>query len=169
MSQLLRKWREENGVIRFSVTSDGTTGEEWIARLEARGFRFGKYAKQVLRSTEFGPTSGVTSEIVVLPGVLFKDSERSTGNIRAEAEGRRGLGKPSLEVACLIREMLSDADIEAMGLWWIVVMHESILDSDGGSCLLDVGRDGGGRWLGARYARPGGRWARGDGFAFVLS
>ena len=28
-----RSWREEDGVIYFSVTSDGTTGEDWITRL----------------------------------------------------------------------------------------------------------------------------------------
>jgi len=166
VSEPSRKWREENGMIRFAVTSDGTTGEEWIARLEGKGFQVGKYAKQVLRSAELKPTSGVTSKIAVLPGSLFEDSERITRNIRTEADGRK-LGKPNPEVACLIREMFSDAEIEAMGLWWIVAMHEPILDSDGDSGLLGVYRSDGGRWLGAGYGRPDDRWNHGGGFAFV--
>ncbi|MEK7478188.1 MAG: hypothetical protein AAB645_02365, partial [Patescibacteria group bacterium] len=54
-------WREQDGVIYFSVTSDGTTGEDWIKRLEGNGFRVGDYAKQVLRSPDFKPTNGVTT------------------------------------------------------------------------------------------------------------
>src|SRR3989338_6914714 len=61
VSEPTRSWREEDGVIYFSVTSDGTTGEDWITRLESKGFRVGDYAKQVRRSPDFKPTSGVTT------------------------------------------------------------------------------------------------------------
>lgn len=30
-------WREEDGVFYFSVTSDGTTGPEWIERFKSKG------------------------------------------------------------------------------------------------------------------------------------
>jgi hypothetical protein len=46
-------WRREDGVIHFSVVSDGTTGPEWIKRLEKRGIRVGRYAKDLLRSVDF--------------------------------------------------------------------------------------------------------------------
>jgi hypothetical protein len=52
ITEPIRSWREEDGVIYFSVTSDGTTGEEWITRLEQGGFCVGDYAKQVLRSSD---------------------------------------------------------------------------------------------------------------------
>ena len=40
ISELVRSWREENGVISLgSVTSDGTTGLGWIERLEKKGFK----------------------------------------------------------------------------------------------------------------------------------
>src|SRR3989344_3005062 len=71
-------WREENGVIYFSVTSDGTTGGQWIARLEKRGYRLSDYAKRMLRSPDFKPTKGVTTEIAVLKGMLFADNDRLT-------------------------------------------------------------------------------------------
>src|SRR5687767_5139046 len=73
-----RSWREEDGVIYFSVTSDGTTGEDWIKRLEGNGFRVRDYAKQVLRSPDFKPTNGVTTEVAVLQGMLFEDRNRIT-------------------------------------------------------------------------------------------
>ena len=161
-------WREEDGVIYFSVTSDGTTGEDWIKRLEGNGFRVGDYAKQVLRSPDFKPTNGVTTEVAVLKGMLFEDNDRITKKIRAEADKRK-LSKPNAELACFIREKFTDKEIEAMGLIWIVAMHEPINDSGGDPGLLGADRHGDGRWLYAYYDRPGLRWHRGDGFAFAVS
>ena len=161
-------WREQDGVIYFSVIPDGTTGEEWIKRLENKGFRISDYAKQVLRSPDFKPTSGVTTEIAVLKGMLFADNDRITKKIRAEA-GKRKLMKPNAETAIIIREKFTDEELKAMGLWWIVVMHEPIKDSVGDPYLLDAYRFGHGRWLGACYGSPGGRWLRGCGFAFAVS
>jgi len=168
VSEPIRSWREEDGVIYFSLISDGTTGEDWIKRLEGNGFRVGDYAKQVLRSADFKPTSGVTTEVALLKGVLFKDNDRITIKIRAEADKRK-LSKPNVELACLIREKFTDKEIEAMGLIWIVAMHEPINDSVGGPRLLGLIRGVDGRWLSACGGGPGGRWGRGRGFAFVVS
>jgi len=162
------RWREENGVIYFSVTSDGTTGEQWIARLLNKGFKVGDYAKSVLRSADFKPTNGITTEIAVLKGLLFKDNQRITKNIRAEATKRK-LTKPNAEVACLIREMFTDDEIKAMGLHWIVTMHEPIKDSGGDLRLLHANRYDGGSWLNAGYGNPGDGWGGSGGFAFVIS
>ena len=168
VSEPARSWREQDGVIYFSVTSDGATGEEWIERLDKKGFRIGNYAKGVLRSDDFKPTNGLTTEIAVLKGMLFADNDRITKNIRAEA-GRRKLTKLNAEIACLIREKFTDEDMEAMGLWWIVTMHEPIKDYAGHPFLLGVRRYVRGRWLCAYYGNPGDRWDRQGGFAFVVS
>lgn len=163
-----RSWREENGVIYFSVISDGTTGEEWIKRLEGKGFRVGDYAKRVLRSPDFKPTNGMATEIAVLKGMFFSDDDRITKNIHAEAKKRRFI-VPNPEIACLIREKFTNKEIEAMGIWWIVVMHEPIKDSFGTPLLLSAGRYGDGHWLNAYYVSPDFRCHRGNGFAFVVS
>lgn len=161
-------WRVEGDIIYFSVTSDGTTGDGWIARLENKGFRVDDYAKEVLRSPDFQSTSGVTTEVAVLRGMLFEDKERLTTNIRAEAEKRR-LSKPSAELACLIREKLADEEIERMGLWYIVAMHEPIKDSSGVPSLLCASRNDGGHRLRVRRGRSDRGWVRGFGFAFAVS
>ncbi len=106
--------RIEDDVSYLSVTSDGTTGEDWIKRLEGNGFRVGDYAKQVLRSPDFKPTSGVTTEVAVLRGCLFEDNDRITKKIRAEADKRK-LTKPNAELACLIREKFTDKEIDRSG------------------------------------------------------
>ncbi|HEY9583271.1 MAG TPA: hypothetical protein VJK09_03150, partial [Candidatus Paceibacterota bacterium] len=157
--------REEDGVIYFSVTSDGTTGEAWITRLERGGFRL-DYTKKVLRSPDFKPTTGVTTEIAVLKGKLFSDNDRITSKIRAEADKRKWQ-KPNAEVACLIREKFTDEDIETMGLWWIITMHE-LIQVGGDPSVLGAGRSGDGRWLNACRIKPDGRWNREVGFAFVV-
>ena len=168
VSEPTRSWREEDGVIYFSVTSDGTTGEDWIKRLEGNGFRVGDYAKQVLRSPDFKPTNGVTTEVAVLKDMLFEDNDRITSKIRAEANKRK-LVKPEAELGCLIRDTFTDEEIEAMGIVWIVAFHEPIKDSDGYPNLLSVDRFGDGHCLNAYCVRSDLRWSRGNGFAFVVS
>lgn len=168
VSKPTRSWREEDGVIYFSVTSDGATGKDWIKRLEGNGFCVGDYAKQVFRSPDFKPTNGVTTEVAVLKGMLFEDDNRITKKIRAEADKRK-LSNPNAELACLIREKFTDEEIDAMGLVWIVAMHEPINDSVGDLGLLRANRGGGGRWLNACRGGPGNRWYRNGGFAFAVS
>ena len=154
---------------RFTLPSTtGKTGAEWIAHFEKKGDRIGSYAKSVLLSNDFKPTSGVTTEVAVLKGSTFKDNERVTKNIRKVA-GERALETPNAEIACLIRDNFTDTEIEAMGLIWIVAMHEPIKDSDGDPNLLDARRSGGGRWLNAYYGKPDSGWNRGGGFAFAVS
>lgn len=160
--------REIDGVIYFTVTSDGTTGENWITRLENKGFSVGEYAKEILRSADFTPTSGIVTEVAVLKGKLFEDAYRTTKKICVEAEKRR-LKKPRPEIACLIREKFTDEKIGDMGLWVITTMHEPIKDSDDnlhylGTCLTDV--------RGCLNTYDGnfrGGWRDSFGFAFVRS
>jgi len=164
----IRTWNEKDGLIRFSVTSDGGSGEEWISRLGSNGFRIGDYAKSVLRSRRFKPTNSITYEIAVLKGILFNDCNRLTKNIRKEAKFRK-LITPNAEIACLIREKFSDQELKAMGLYWIVAMHEPIRDSDGSPELLGACRSGLGPWLHTVYDDPNNKWDHKYGFAFVIS
>lgn len=171
---MTHSWREQDGVIYFTVTSDNTTGSQWIERLESKGFRLSKWAKDILNSPDFKPTNGVTYEIAVLKGMLWNDSDRITKRIRKDAYdgtfiGGNKLSDPNPEGACLIREKFSDKELEAMGLWWIVAMHEPIKDSAGDPHLLDADRGDDGPWLRTSYSRPDDRWFRDNGFAFVVS
>ncbi|MFA5936149.1 MAG: hypothetical protein WC787_04855 [Patescibacteria group bacterium] len=168
-SEPTRSWREEDDVIYFSLTSDGSTGEDWITRLEGKGFRMTDSTKEVLRSPDFKPTNGVTTEVAVLKGLLFEeDDDRITKNIRAEAF-KRELHKPNAELACLIREKFADEEIKTMGLHYIVAMHESINDSRGVPYLLHTSCNDGGRRFDAKGIHSGQHWFRGFGFAFAVS
>lgn len=168
VSQPTCSWREENDIIYFSVTSDGATGEDWIRRLEEKGLRVGDNAKELLRSSDFQPTSGVTTEVAVFKGTLFHDNIRSTNRILAEADKRKLL-KPSTELACLIREMFKDKELRLMGLSNIFTMHEPIIDSDNDSILLVVSRQGFGSWIFTRVFSSTDDFKQDDGFAFVVA
>lgn len=161
-------WREEDGVIYLEVISNGMTGPEWIEWFEKNGIRLTRWARDVLLSPDFKPTSGVTYKVAVLKGTLFTDGNRITKKIREEAE-RRKLEKLPAEVACLIRKAFSDEELEAIGLWWIVVFHDPIKDSDGDPSLLATCRVFEGHWLCASCVWPGGGWGSDGSFAFAVS
>ncbi len=163
-----RPWREEDGIIYFTVTSDGASGEQWISRLVSKGFNVGYYARQVLRSQHFTPTNRVTTEVVVLKGMLFEHNDRSTKKIRAEADKRK-LSTPNAELACLIREKFTDKELDAMGLRFILVMHEAV-DLQVASFFLDVTSDGDGRLLnGCDLYSDDEKFGSDYGFAFDAS
>lgn len=168
VSKSTHRWREENGVIYLSVTSDGTTGPHWIKRLKDQGFRLGSSAEKILLSPLFNPTYGITTEIGILRGDLFEGKSVASKNVLAEARKRRFIS-PDAEIACLIREALTDEDIEAMGLVWVVVMHDHELFEGYFGDLLGVGRGADGRWLTAYRDDPANGWIRGGGFAYAVS
>jgi len=163
-----QRWREQDGVIYFKVTSNGMTGPQWIEHFEKKGIQLSKWAKNVLLSPDFKPTNGVTTEVAVLKDMLFEDNDRITSKIRAEANKRK-LVKPEAELGCLIRDTFTDEEIEAMGIVCIMAFHEPIKDSDGYPNLLSVDRFGDGHCLNAYCVRSDLRWSRGNGFAFVVS
>ena len=134
--------------------------------MEDNGSRVGDFTKQVLRSPDFKPTKGVTTEIVALKGTLFTDNDRITKNIRAEA-AKRKLASPNAEVACLIRLKFTDEEIKARGLWWIVTMHEPVNDFFSNPCLLCACRDDGAS-RGLNACRPDCMWSSDVGFAFAV-
>ncbi len=161
------KWREQNGVIRFSVISDGTTGDEWIKRLFKKGFRLGNFVRSILLSPDFKATSGMKTEVIILKKMFFDNGKRTTDNILAFAT-ENNFTRPNPETACLIREMFTDEEMESMGLSHIVIMHDPIEDSAGLLCFLGVSSRGFGRCLSAYYSGFGSTWNCFDGFAFAV-
>lgn len=158
---------DPEGNIRFTVTSNGMTREQWEQHLERRGWRIGNRGRQALRHASEVPTNGVIYNIVVCPGRNISDRDRITKKICAAAN-KKGWVKPHWEVACLIRDTFTDEQLEQMGLWYIVTMHEPINDFDGVPSLLSSARDVVGRWFIAGYGRADDRWDDNGGFAFAV-
>lgn len=163
-------WKLKNDLILFSVTSNGVTGKDWITRLEMHGYRIGGYAKSILLSPDFSPTSGITSQICVVPSKIFSNSP-TNAEVRMHLDNHDiGHGQVvNAEIACLIREKFSNKDLEDMGLWWIVLMHQKIHDNRGDPYLLFSSRVVDGLWLFADNDYPECKWSRSGGFAGLLS
>lgn len=139
--------------MKTTFTSPNISGKKWIDRLEKGGYQIGNYAKELLE--KIIPTKN-SYDIVILK--MDKDYY-TTQEVRDEAQ-KRGYITPPLELAPILREQISDKEIEDLGLWWLIVAHDAIPDSDGSPCLLGMDRDDGGRWLRACWDRPDDRWRR---------
>ena len=160
-----QKWLKRDGVFYLTVRSDGTSGREWIERLEGKDFPVEGIAKKILLSPDFKPTNNITYQIAI----ANFDSTRTNG-VRQEARDR-GWVTPNAEIACLIREKLTSGDIYEIGYWWLVVMHQEILTGDPATySLLFIDREDGGLALSAtdnldKVSEP---WGQDHGFAFVV-
>lgn len=148
------------------VTSDGVSGKNGIKDLEKARYNVGDWAKDVMMKDAYVVSNGKVYKPVVLKGEDFTDDERVTANIRKVA-AEMGLITPPAELARLLRKSVSDEEIAAMGLYWLIVMHETITDSDGYPSVLGLFRDDRGRWLDACYGYSDGRWDREIGFVFL--
>ena len=169
VSERVKRWREVGDVIYLTVTLDKPmTGDKWILRLEENDHRASNYVKTLLRSKNFTSSAVGTYQIVILKGSLFEDNDRNLQKILAKGK-EMNLQTPNTDIACLIREQISDKEIEEMGLWWIITIHEPIQDSEGIPNFLAVDRCNNGHRLNACSDYPGSRWTRGDGCAFLAS
>ena len=170
LRRLKRFLRGENpfGVPKtFEVTTNGRSGDQHITDLEVQGDRVDDYAQELLRGKEFVATDGKTYKLAIIMGDEFEDDKRTNENIRVEA-AKRGYLDPSVELAPYVREMFSDEDLEQMGLWALIVMHQPVSVSCGFLSLLGLRRCVGGRWLNTFDGRPDGGWSRGRGFLFLV-
>jgi hypothetical protein len=160
-------WRQENDVIYFEVTSEGTTGLEWIERLGMKGFKFTNMASSLLHSEHFYPTNGITYQVAIFPARFFPKSKRITHSIREEAY-RRKFANPQAEIACLIGEKLSCEALDVMGFSGIAVFHDPIQDLEGVPSLLSIYGRYASHWVGTCVGRPDTVWSSDCGFAFAL-
>lgn len=163
-------WHEHNCIIYCKpLRSDGKTGPQWIDHFEKKQVTCTDFAKEVLLSKDFKPTNGTVYYVVIFKGKLWKDAQRKTSVIR-EAALKNHFQKPNVELGCLIRDTFYDKEMEAMGLNWIVTMHEPVKDSEGGKLLLRAYRGSSSRSATncLRAQNEWHDWEVGTGFAFVM-
>jgi hypothetical protein len=156
----------DQGNIHFMVTSNGFTRERWKQHLESRGSRFTDWVRTLCRESE-APTNGVAYHIVIRLGSKIASHNRITKEIRAYAADK-GWKTPHWEVAYLIRDLFTDQQLEQMGLWYIITMHEPIKDAVNVPYLLGPNRHNDGSWLDARNGQPDYVWCNNGGFAFEV-
>ena len=141
-------WQDQDGVIRISVTMDGTSKSQWARRLRAKGIERDKRVCSAFRSKAFTCSGTEVVNIEILRGHSYRELDASASDSKddqivelvCEDARLRGLIELDTDVACLLRYCLSDEDLEKMGLFWIAVMHKPIKVFDGTSIHLSVQR-----------------------------
>jgi hypothetical protein len=165
--------KNEHGHYIIEVTGRNLTSEAEIELLTAAGFRIGGYAKSMLTSTN--PDSydanhrledGKIYKVALVPGREVKEN-RTTANRLAYGQSF-GYGKPFAGIMPRIRESITDKQMEQMGIWYIVGLHDPIEDSGGYPSVLGSSRNGVGLWLRSGWGGPGSDWGDDGAFAFVV-
>jgi hypothetical protein len=164
----------KDNAIFCTIQTTGRTGRGWIKHFSKKGVKVSAYARSFLL-TEFKPTQNQTKKIVILKGESLTEKQRSSEGVYAEGK-RLGYVKPDPEIACHLRDMFTDEQLESMGFTMIIIMHESVKwpDSDGHHLLLSLGKVNGGNWFGTAVdtvgdiTRTEDRYYKQDGFAFEV-
>lgn len=159
------RWTEKDGVIYLTLLSNGFTGPQWKDHFRQRGTELSKNAQAALDSPDFQASkAGTIKHIAIIKGETFADDKRITRVIHAKAVDLK-FTTLDMESICLIRDTFSNKEINAMGLRWIVGMHDPVT-IDGAPLLLTADARGYDPWLFTDFGNPVDRWTREDGFAF---
>jgi hypothetical protein len=171
---LKAKLKFENGRLHFTVRGTGIESKYWPERLKAGGHELSKWAKDILSKPDYDKkhrleAGKVYKLCLVLGAELATDAERSTAGLKAFA--LREIGEQSVaglkgELALLIREVFTNAELELMGIYYIAVLHEPIVDSVSSPRVLNSNRHDG-SFVSAYCAAPGDQWGVGGAFAFL--
>jgi hypothetical protein len=162
-------WQKKDGIIRFTIEADRTTGPDWGNRLKKNGIPLGRGVEKILHSPDFEPISNGTLEIAVIK----KEDENLSGINWTETQSRDeakrlGLLTPNPDLECYFLEKFTIEAIKGMDLDWIRVMHSPIVHPEFDFCLLGETRyEGEPRTLSACHLSRDTRHYR-LGFAFLV-
>ena len=166
---------EKDTRIEFTVTGTGLTAVAWISTLKSAGHEIGEWARDLLSKPDYDAKhrleAGKEYKVVLVRGTeIARGHDCTTENLKAAAIkefGEQSVSGLKSELALLIRMKFSSAELEQMGLRYIVVLHEPIVDSRGESRVLCSDCLDGKSWVFADFGRPSRSWNDGGAFAFL--
>jgi hypothetical protein len=131
---LNKKWKKKDGIIRFSVASKGFIHDDYVKSFKKQNVLMSPDADRGLYMSEFQATKDVEYEIALIS--FEKEVYCRPLNTRMDfvedavkkiaLEKNLKLVFPSVELAYLIRNYLSDEEIKSMGFNRITVMHKAV-------------------------------------------
>ncbi len=135
-----------DGRLYFTVIGAGLTGSQWFDRLETIGYTLSAEAKSVLSNPGYDMIhrleAGKQYTVVLSPTAEIRDDEDRTtmnlGNYASAEFGKCAVHDLKAELIFLIREKFTDADLEAMGVEYITMLHTPITDPNGTPCLFSL-------------------------------
>ncbi|MDD4989158.1 MAG: hypothetical protein PHV42_01905 [Candidatus Pacebacteria bacterium] len=132
---------ERGGILQGAVVSEGQTPGVLREKLISRSGvskEPNKGVLAVLSDSAFTPTVGVNYRLGLLLGEKFPDASRVSGEIRKVGGDRRMLPLP-LEASALGLLKISMKEMQKLELWFVIAMHEPVLDPYEYSHLLSLG------------------------------
>ena len=166
--------RNEHGHVILTITGVDLTGAEEVKRLIAADYRVSNYAKSCFTSTADDSydarhrlVAGQQYKLALVLGKeISRDADRTTQGLRDHAKSKYGYEKPRAGVVPRVREILSDKQMEELGIWYAAALHDPIKDSDSSPRVLRADRGGEGRLVSASWVKPGSEWDGSGAFVF---
>ena len=169
--------RNEHGHVVLTFVGLDLTGAAEVERLRATGYRVSEYAESCFVSTRDDSydshhrlVAGQAYKVALVPGKeIVRDCDRTTANLRERGMRHYGYGKPLAGLIPRVREVLSDKQMEELGIWYAAALHDPITVSNGYPRVLYARRSDDGRWVDTYWDDPDGQWGDGGAFVFPLS
>lgn len=120
--------------IFLNLKPEGGSAKDWVCRLQKKGYFFSAAAREIFLSSkdEASPDSiGIT---------ILKLNRMTLAEIREKGKND-GLLPATVEIAALLRESISNADLEKMGLESLVIMSPAFTDRYSVKHLLCIRND----------------------------
>ena len=116
----------KDNIVYLTLMLNGMSGEEWIEYFRLKGLSLHGYFKYVLRSKFFVPgEKGSLVEIAVIKGTKFILPRANTNIVQEEAKKNK-FEKTSPEIACLLRDFLSNSDLIELGIDRLAIWHDAV-------------------------------------------
>lgn len=169
--------RNEHGHVVLTFTGLDLSGAAEIERLEAARYRVSSIAKSCFLSTKEDSydknhrlVAGRIYKVALMPGKEIKlNKDRTTANLRNRGTQHYGYGKSLGGFIPRVREVLSDKQMQELGILYATALHDPIIGSDSGPDVLGADRSGDGGWVLADWGNPGDRWFDNGAFVFSVS
>jgi len=153
----------ENRIRQDTVDIGGTSKEELLRQLEAKGIKISDYARDMLQNPDFATAEKPEAVDLVRLTVesLGFPKGATTKEIFERAEAL-GLELCPAEVGPQYRLKYADQPMKK----WLRIGMKQIPDRSGDPYVFSLGRRGDGLWLREDWAEPDGGWDPSNGFAF---
>lgn len=152
---------KKNTISNMSVTGEGLTAAKWILRLESNGYYISPLVKEILSHPDYDAKHRLTkgkqyNVTMVRNSIIRKKSQRNHADMKKYIESHFMLHEAyeKAELTFLIREKISNIDIEKMNAWTIDIVHEPLPNNMKDHCFFNVNKRNAMPTIDAFYVYP---------------
>lgn len=171
----LQSERNEHRHVLITFIGTCLTGAQEGVRLASGGYQFSSHAKSCFESrnadsydTKHRLVAGQIYTVALVPAKeISRDCDRSPANLRKVVMEKYKYGKPLGGHIPRIRETISDKQMEDMGIWEIIGLHDPIKCGND-RLMLRARRGNDGPWVSVCWDSPGFLWHEDAAYEFPV-